>query len=56
MEIKKKWETKEEVSTRKAQKQGCARMQVEALRESLRMGMEKEMMMLDQDWEEMWSA
>lgn len=56
VEIKKKWERKEEACTDKARKQGFTPAQVESLREGVKQGMRNEIMRLDQEWEEMWSA
>lgn len=56
VDIKKKWEKKEESCTNKASKQGYKPTQVEALRESLKRGMKMEIMRLDQEWEKLWCA
>ena len=56
VEIQKKWEKKEKARTKKARTHGYTPAQVESLREILRSGMKRDILRLDQEWEEMWCA
>ena len=54
IEIKMKWDRKEEACTNKAKRQGHTAVRVESLRESVRQGMKNEIASLDEAWEKMW--
>ena len=56
VEIKMKWDKKEEAFVRWARKQGYVSAQVESLRERVRHEMKNEITKLDQKWEKMWYA
>ena len=56
LNIRKKWEHKEEVCTRKAKKQAYKPSQADSRSASVKQEMSKEIMKLDQKWEKMWRA
>ena len=56
LEIRKKWEHREKVCTRKAKKHGYKPSQVDSLIASVKQEMSKEIMRLDDKWEKMWCA
>lgn len=56
VEIKMKWERREEACANKAKKHGYSSMRVEALRGRVKREMKKEIVSLDEEWEEMWLA
>lgn len=56
VEIKMKWERREEACTNKAKKHGYTPAQVEVLRGRIKREMKKEIVNLDEEWEDMCSA
>ena len=54
LEIRKKWEQREKVCTRKAKRYGYTPSQADSLIASVKQEMSKEIMRLDQEWEKMW--
>lgn len=51
-----KWERREEACTNKAKKAGYTPAQVEVLRGRVKREMKKEIVNLNEEWEDMWSA
>ena len=56
LEIRKKWEQREEACTRKAKKHGYKPSQADSLSASVKQELSKDIMRLDQMWEKMWCA